>query len=143
MLPKYSKSFEFLKVFLLFSWSFCKNQGVFSPLDSYENHLLTIAYNVYAKFDQNSNLEVSINFLGMSKVFAKTWHEWLLLKLERFIISWDILNIIKSLLDNRIQPVVLNCLCSIWLSVLTGTPSASSFGPYVFSKCTKGLFADV
>ena len=60
------------------------------------------------------------NVLDISKAFDEVWHEGLLFKLERIGLSGNLLNLLKSLLNNRFQRVVLNGLCSNWSSVLAG-----------------------
>ena len=72
------------------------------------------------------------NFLDVSKAFEKVWHEGLLFKFEHIGISGNLLNLLKSFLNNWFQRVVLNGQCSKWSSVLAGFPQGSILGPLLF-----------
>ena len=98
----------------------CPHQSGFRSSDSCQSHLLSIVHNIYASFDKSPTLEVRANVLDISKAFDEVWHEGLLFKLERIGLSGNLLNLLKSLLNNRFQRVVLNGLCSNWSSVLAG-----------------------
>ena len=74
----------------------CPDQSGFCQFDSCENQLLSTIYDIYA------------NFLDISKVFDKVWHEGLLFKLEHTGISRSLLSLLKSFLSNGFQQVVLN-----------------------------------
>ena len=111
---------------------FCPNQSGFRPFDSCENQLLSIVHDIYANFDQHSTLEMRANFLDISKVFGKVWHEGLLFKLEGIGISGNLLSLLKIFLSNRFQQVMLNGQCSSWSSVLAGVPQSSILGPLLF-----------
>ena len=72
------------------------------------------------------------NFLDISKAFDKVWHEGLIFKPEHIGISGNLLNLLKSFLNNRFQRVVLNRQCSNWSSVLAGIPQGSILVPLLF-----------
>ena len=72
--------FEFLEENKLLS----TNKSGFRPNDSCENQLLSIAYSIYADFNQRPSLEVRANFSDISKAYEKVWHEGLLYKLVQF-----------------------------------------------------------
>ena len=72
--------FEFLEENKLLS----TNKSGFRPNDSCENQLLSIAYSIYADFNQRPSPEVRANFLDISKANEKVWHEGSLCKLLQF-----------------------------------------------------------
>ena len=80
----------------------------FCPNDSCIHQLISILHNIYADFDHNASLEVGGNFLDISKGFDKVWHERLLYKLESLGISGNLLNLLRSFLNDKHQRVVLN-----------------------------------
>ena len=67
----------------------------------------------------------------MSKAFDKVWHEGLILKLNQYGISENLLCFIKCFLKNRKQRVVLNGQTSSWTNVFASVPQGS-FGPLFF-----------
>ena len=58
----------------------------------------------------------------MSKAFDKVWHDGLLFKLQRNGIEGQLLQLFKSNLSNRKQPVVVNGFESEWGLVEAGVP---------------------
>ena len=83
------------------------NQSGFRPNDICINQLLSIVHSIYSDFDHNPSLEVRANFLDISTVFDKVWHDGLFYKLENFGISGNLLKLFHSYLNNRQQRVVL------------------------------------
>ena len=137
LLPICSKIFERIVFNLMLEFleensHLCPHQSGFSSSDSCQSQLLSIVHDIYASFDQSPTAEVRVNFLDISKAFDKVWHEGLLFKLEHIGISGNLLNLLKSFLNNRFQRVVLNGQCSNWSSNLAGVPQGSILGPLIF-----------
>ena len=86
----------------------CQHQSGFHSSNSSQSQLLSIVHDIYASFDQIPTLEVRANFRDISKAFDKVWHEALLFKLEHIEISGNLISLLKSFLNNRLQRVVLN-----------------------------------
>ena len=63
----------------------------------------------------------------------------LIFKLEQIGISGNLQSVLKTLLNNRFQRVVLNGQCSNWSSVLDGIPQGSILGPLFFPIYMNGL----
>ena len=96
-----------------FSKEFCSTQCLnflkkIRSSDSCQSQLLSIVHDIYVSFDQNPTLVVRANFLDISKMFDKVWHEGSLFKLEHIGISRNLLSLLKSFLNNRFQRVILN-----------------------------------
>ena len=71
-------------------------------------------------------------FFYISKVFDKAWHEGLILKLNQYEISENLLCLVKFFLKNRKQRVVFNGQTSSWTNDLAGVPQGSILGPLFF-----------
>ena len=71
-------------------------------------------------------------FFDISKAFEKVWYEVLILKLNQYEISENLLCLIKCFLKNRKQRVVLNGQTLSWNNVLAGVPQGFSLGPLFF-----------
>ena len=56
------------------------NQSGFKPGDSCINHLLSITHEIYSCSDDG--FEVRSDFLDISKLFNKVWHEGLIFTLQ-------------------------------------------------------------
>ena len=122
----YNNIFEYLTTNKLIS----DNQSGFKPCDSCINQLLSITHDIYHSLD--NGLEVRGVFLDISKAFDKVWHEGLILKLNQYGISENLLCLIKCFLKNRKRRVVLNGQTSSWTNVLAGVPQGS-FSVHCFS----------
>ena len=66
------------------------------------------------------------------KFFIKSGMKGVIFKLEQNDICGDLLNNLRSFLNNRKQRVVLNGHVSIWASVNAGVPQGSILGPLSF-----------
>ena len=95
LLPIFSKIFErllFNELYKFFNENdlLSSNQSGFRPRDSRINQLFSITLEIYKSFD--NDLEVMGVFLDISRTFDKVWHERLILKLSRNVMSGNLLN---------------------------------------------------
>ena len=130
MLPICGKIFERILYNPLFLYLESNNlltphQSGFHPNDSCIYQILSIVHSIYSDFDHNPSLEVRGNFLDISKVFDKVWHEGLLYKLESIGISGNLLILFHSFLNNRCQRVVINGQHLNGAPILAGVPQGS------------------
>ena len=137
LLPICGKIFDHILYNFLFLYLENNNlltpyQPGFCPNDSCIYQLLSIVHCIYADFDHNPLLEVRGNFVDISKVFNKVWHEGLLYKLESICVSGNLLNLFHSFLNDRYQRVVIiNGQHSDWAPILAGVPQGSIIGPFI------------
>ena len=128
------------------------NQSGFRPGDSTINQLLTIVHTVFEAFDCNPPLDVRSVYLDISKAFDRVWHDRLIFKLRRCVISGKLLSLVESFLADRKQRTVLNGKATQWENVTAGVPQGSILGPLFFLvyindlienlRCNVKLFAD-
>ena len=122
----YDNAFEYLTTNKLIS----DNQSGFKPSDSFVNQLLSIIHEINNSLDNGRQVRGA--FLDISKAFDKVWHEGLILKLNQYGISKNLIYLIKYFLKNRQQRVVLNDQTSSWTNVLAGVPQRSIVAPLFF-----------
>ena len=85
-----------------------QHQQGFIPGNSCVQQLISITHEIYNAFDCNPSLEVRGVFLDISKVFEKVWYDGLIYKLKSNGITGDLLRLIKSVLSDKYQRIVLN-----------------------------------
>ena len=76
---------------------------------------------------------VDMVFLEFAKAFDKVHHPSLILKLQQYGVTGDILNWIRAFLTDRRQRVVLGDTVSDWVQVASGVPQGSVLGPTLFA----------
>ena len=135
LLPIFGKTFERIVCNNTFEYLtnnklISDNQSGFKLGDSSVKQLLSITHEIYHSLD--NSLEVRSVFFDISKTFDKVWHESLMLKLNQYGISGNLLCLIKCFLKNRKQRVVLNGQTSSWNNVLAGVHQVSILGPLFF-----------
>ena len=92
--------------FLIESKPISSSQSGFKPGDSCINQLLSITHEICSFFDKVH--EVRSVILNISKAFDKVWYDGIIFKLTQNGISGNLLNLLRSFLNERKQRVVLN-----------------------------------
>ena len=90
------------------------NQSVFLSFDFCVNQLLCINHDISENCYYDSSKDTRAVFLDISKAFDKMWIPGFRFKFKSFGISGDLLELIKKLLSNRFQRVVLIGQISEW-----------------------------
>jgi hypothetical protein len=110
---------------------------------------------VYHQFCKavDSNKEVRVIFLDISKAFDKVWHKGIIYKLQKCGVSGQLLLWCADYLKDHMQRVVTNWQHSEWGTIKAGVPQGSVLGPLLFliyindlvqtvQHCHIRLFAD-
>ena len=97
------------------------NQSGFRRGDSTVNQLIAITQQIHVAFEEYPSRK--------TRAFYKVWHDGLLHRLECNGISGPLLNLIRDLLSERQQRVVLNGKNSDWRHISIGVPLG---GPLFF-----------
>ena len=81
----------------------------------------------------DNDLQVDTVYLDFRKAFDSVPHRRLIQKLEGYGISGNLLNWLKSFLNQRKQRVVISGNCSEWNDVISGIPQGSILGRFYSS----------
>ena len=111
---------------------FNPNQSGFRPFRSCVNELLFINHDFFSNCDCDTPKDIRAVFLDISKVFDKIWLLGLIFKFKSFVISDDLLELLKNFLSNRFQRVVLNWQTFEWKKTNAGVSQGSVLGPLFF-----------
>ena len=107
-----------------------KYQSGFLPGHSTVHHLIELIHHTCIALE-NHKINCQI-FCDISKAFDRVWHRGLLLKLENYGITSDLLMWFQSYLCHRNQKVFVNEKFSLEKFISAGVPQGSVLGPLLF-----------
>ena len=127
------------------------HQSGFQPGLSTTTQLIEVYHQFCSAVD--SNKEIRVVFLDISKAFDKVWHKGLIFKLSKCGIGGELLNWFQDYLQGHMQRVVIAGQYSDWEHLYAGVPQGSVLGPLLFllyindvtnvvRNCNIRLFAD-
>ena len=110
---------------------FSNQQHGFRKGKSCTTQLIEVMDDWTSKIDGNDNIDVI--YMDFKKAFDSVPHERLLKKLHSDGIQGNLLGLIRNILTNRKQRVVLNGTQSSTIIVTSGIPQGNVVGPLLFT----------
>ena len=86
---------------------------------------------------------IDIIYTDFQKALDSVPHKRLLSKIKSYGVEGNMLNFIKTFLNNRRQRVLINDTCSQWKKVLSGVPQGSILRPILFVTYINEIFSKV
>ena len=143
--------FKYVYNYLRDNFIISVHQSGFQPGLSTTTQLIEVYHQFCRAVD--SNKEIRVVFLDISKAFDKVWHKGLIFKLQKCGIGGGLLNWFQDYLQGHVQRVVISGQYSNWEHIHAGVPQGSVLGPLLFllyindvtnvvRNCHIRLFAD-